>query len=66
MISISGRRRAMTLGDSPGRSQDGRRVPEAPCGRREELLVASMIVYQAVWEESVFWMRQRERLWRDI
>ena len=66
-MSMSGRSLSRDEGGREGRSHVGRRVLATPGGRRVEL-DASIMVNQAVGEheDSVFWMRQRERLWRAM
>ena len=66
-MSMSGRSLSREEVGREGKSQVGRRVLATPGGRRVEL-DASIMVYQAVGEQadSVFWMRQRERLWRAM
>ena len=63
MTSISGRKRDRVDEGSEGRSQEGRRLPETPGGRRSAA-EASRTVYQAAGLIMVvfivFWMRQLE------
>ena len=65
--SMSGRSLSRVEVGREGKSQVGSRVLATPGGKREEL-DASRMVYQAVGVhvDSVFWMRQRERLWRAM
>ena len=67
MTSISGRKRDRVEEGSEGRSQEGRRLPETPGGRRSAA-EASRTVYQAAGlvVDIVFWMRQRALLCRAM